>query len=165
LNAGTYWLVVAPHGDVNAATGSTSEFWLWFFSNDINLSDAQFIDPDNFYGAGLTSWNPISATPWGNSSTKALAFTIVGDNQAAVAGVNLLEQVLLYPNPVLDKLHIDMPSSVGLESAVIYDLLGKQFKMDFGENNVLDMSKMTSGVYILELETTAGKLTKKVIKK
>lgn len=163
LQAGTYWIVAAPHGNFNAITDPLSKLWLWFFSNDINLSDAQFIDPDNFYGNG-TAWNPVS-TVTGNSSDKALAFTIMGDDQAAIVENSSLAQVSLYPNPVMDEIRINLPDSIELESATVYSLLGQPTNMKLKKNNVLDLSKLASGVYILELKTNQGTLTKKVIKK
>src|SRR5690606_13123171 len=142
-----------------------SAYWEWFFSNDINLSDAKIIDPADFYGFGLTFWFPISSVPGGNPSGKALAFTIMGDNNAAVAGIDPLKQVSLFPNPVSDKLEIQVPASIELKSVAVYDLMGKRFDFNPGTHKVLDFSKIATGVYILEIETNMGNLTKKLIKK
>lgn len=75
-----------------------------------------------------------------------------------------IAQISLYPNPVQGLLNITLPSSVQLESATMYDLLGKATTMVVGENNTLNTSNLSSGVYILKLETNQGTLTKKVIK-
>jgi len=164
LSTGIYWLVVAPHGDLDASVAPLTAYWEWLFSNDINLSDAKIIDPADFYGFGLTSWFPISLIPGGNTNGKALAFTITGDNNAAVAGIDPLKQVSLFPNPVSDKLQIQVPPSIELKSVAVYDLMGKQYQFNQSIDKVLDFSRMATGVYILEIETNMGNLTKKLIK-
>lgn len=168
LSAGTYWIVAAPHLDIDPATvdpNGDNRTWFWFLSNQTNLSDAQFIDPSNFLGAGWNSWTPITSHPTSSPSSKALAFTIMGDTQAAVVDNNLLAQISLYPNPASDRLYIKMPTSVKLESACMVDLLGKRTQIKIGKNNTMDVSKMASGIYFLQVETPLGTATKKVIKK
>lgn len=77
---------------------------------------------------------------------------------------NQLTNVSIYPNPVVNELSIDMPSSIELESATMFDLLGKQTQVSISENNTINMSQMAAGVYILKLETNQGIMTKKIIK-
>lgn len=168
LSAGTYWIVAAPHLDIDPATvdpNGDNRIWFWLLSGQINLSDAHFIDPSNFLGAGWTSWTPITSHPTSSPSSKALAFTVMGDTQAAIVDNSLLAQISLYPNPTSDKLYIKMPASTKLESAFMVDLLGKRTQIKIGKNNTLDVSKMASGIYFLQLETPVGTATKKVIKK
>lgn len=76
-----------------------------------------------------------------------------------------LNEVQLYPNPVIDKLHIKVAESIKLKSIAIYNLLGERIKVVDGKTNILDMSKMPSGIYIIRLQTPQGPLTKKVVKK
>ncbi|GHC55742.1 T9SS type A sorting domain-containing protein [Ulvibacter litoralis] len=82
-----------------------------------------------------------------------------------VAGVNdtLLSQVSVYPNPASDVLNVRVPATVEVKNAVLYDVLGK----DTGArlvNGSLDIADLARGVYILNINTTAGSLTEKVVK-
>lgn len=160
LSPGTYWIVAVPHGD--AAITETNKFWYYFYSGQAHYSDAQFIDPSNFYGAGFTSWTPI--TTFGDPNGNALSFTVMGQN-LAIADTRQLDQISLYPNPTNDKLYINMPESMILKSAMMVDLLGRKTPLKIAGNNFLDLSKMASGIYILQLETRQGTFRKKVIKK
>lgn len=165
LAAGTYWLLAVPHFNIDATTlnlNGDDRLWYWFFSNQQNFSDAQFIDPTNFFGGGWTSWTLITDFPSSSPSDKALAFTVYG-NQLSIEKTALIE-VSLYPNPVENELHIRMPNGLTIASASVYDLLGKQHTMKIGENNTLEMSRMPSGIYLLKLETSEGPVTKKFIK-
>lgn len=71
--------------------------------------------------------------------------------------------IVLYPNPSAEVLHIQMPASMVLESAVIYNSLGQKV----GENNTLDfsVSHLSSGVHYIDIQTTDGTYHKKFIKK
>ncbi|HET8838966.1 MAG TPA: T9SS type A sorting domain-containing protein [Flavobacteriaceae bacterium] len=166
LSAGTYWILAVPHLNIDAATIDPigdDRLWYWFLSSQQQFSDARFIDPTNFFGGGWTSWTLITDFPTSSASEKALAFTILG-NQLSIEETAFLNEVSLYPNPVKNQLHINVPNGLVIESASVYDLLGKRHTMKIGENNTLEMSQMPSGIYLLKLETTAGSLTKKFIK-
>jgi hypothetical protein len=161
LSAGKYWIVAFPHIDVDidVTTGGEDKRWNWGNSAQSNLSNALWIDPDNKFGLGATFWSDISNL---NPSFKALAFRIYGQNLAIEDQQAL--QVSLYPNPFTDALHIDIPTSIVLESAVIYGLDGKQIQMEHSKNNILNTEKLAPGVYVLKLKTSNGVLTKKVVK-
>lgn len=163
LAAGTYWLVIVPHIDLDIAdpTLDGSSRWNWFASSDISGSLAKLIDPSNAFGAGATAWTTINDLT--GPGFEALAFTLTGDN-LAISNPELA-QISLYPNPVQGQLNINLPSSVELQSATMFDILGQQTTMNISENNTLNTASLASGVYILKLETSQGTLTKKVIKK
>lgn len=58
--------------------------------------------------------------------------------------------MVVYPNPVRDKLFIESPN-VALDQVRIYDLLGKMvFEQKDISNDNLDISHLQSGVYILK---------------
>jgi aminopeptidase N len=76
---------------------------------------------------------------------------------------NLENAIALYPNPSAEVLHIQMPSSVVLEKAIIYNSLGQKV----AENNSLDfsVSQLSSGVHYIDIQTSEGTYHKKFIKK
>lgn len=116
--------------------------------------------PDYFTDSTTYYWRVTPQNVAGGTTPVVWSFTTgtlgIEDNQLA--------EISLYPNPVHGQLNINLPSSVELESATMFDLLGKATNMNIGENNTLNTSNLATGVYILKLETTQGALTKKVIK-
>lgn len=68
----------------------------------------------------------------------------------------------LYPNPAKDVVHIkNLPPNASL---TVFDILGKEFSVDLGGTNKLDVSKFASGLYFLNVVSPAGKEVLKFIK-
>jgi len=72
---------------------------------------------------------------------------------------------LIYPNPVSNQLHIDSDQAK-IEQIIIYNLNGKQvLKVDFHEDQTIDLSNLAKGMYLVKVQTETESLTKKLIKK
>jgi len=76
----------------------------------------------------------------------------------------LVDPIKLYPNPVQDKLHIDLPPGLQLNSIELFDIQGKRIKA-FSTQNELDFSQIQKGIYLLKIETDNGSYNQKIIKK
>lgn len=76
----------------------------------------------------------------------------------------LASQVSLYPNPVNNLLNVTVPSSIQIEGATMYDILGKGTQVEVSANNTINTSSLASGVYLLTINTNEGNITKKVVK-
>jgi len=84
--------------------------------------------------------------------------------QAAPLGVtdlNLDSTLSVYPNPATDTIHIS--AKVALSSLALYNVYGKLILKKENNTNSLDVSRLNSGVYFLEVSTNAEKVVKKVI--
>ena len=74
---------------------------------------------------------------------------------------NIAEVITLYPNPTQNTLNL---SGVSEAEIVIYDLTGKEvFKIDY-KNKSIDISKISTGIYFVTIESNNRKTTKKLIK-
>ncbi|GGG44787.1 T9SS type A sorting domain-containing protein [Epilithonimonas arachidiradicis] len=70
-------------------------------------------------------------------------------------------KVLVYPNPVVDVLHVD---NKNLKSIALYSMEGK--KLVETQSNELNVSKLPKGVYVLRIVTSDNNIvSKKIIKK
>jgi len=69
----------------------------------------------------------------------------------------------IYPNPVRDKLNINLPANLQLNSMELFDIQGRRVKV-FNNQTELDFSTFQKGVYLLRLETNRGGFHKKIIK-
>ena len=63
-----------------------------------------------------------------------------------------------------DVLNVRVPSNVTIESASIFDVLGKENRVQV-TNGKINVQNLSQGVYILNLRTSAGTLTQKVVKR
>ncbi|QYN51134.1 T9SS type A sorting domain-containing protein [Apibacter sp. ESL0404] len=77
---------------------------------------------------------------------------------------NESESIQLFPNPVIDILKINTAANV--TSASVYNYAGKEVKRYSRViNNELDLQDLPAGIYIVNIDTEIGKLSKKIIKK
>ncbi len=79
------------------------------------------------------------------------------------AAFELEQAIALYPNPVANELHIQMPSNVSLEKVTIYNSLGQKVMQSNGLS--FSVSGLATGVHFVDIETSEGTFHKKIIKK
>ncbi|MEL0454605.1 T9SS type A sorting domain-containing protein [Flavobacteriaceae bacterium SZ-1-7] len=68
-----------------------------------------------------------------------------------------------YPNPVKDILYLDVENQKILDFKVI-NLRGEVVLENLQETNQIDMSSLSSGMYLFHLETEKGRVSKKFVK-
>jgi hypothetical protein len=77
---------------------------------------------------------------------------------------NVLSQLSIYPNPSSDIININTPSGVEIISTNLYDVLGN-IVLKQTTNNQINVSSLATGIYLLNIETSAGSITKKIARK
>ena len=68
---------------------------------------------------------------------------------------------VLYPNPVIDKLNVNSTEIVEIS---IHDITGKLIKTK-NNSNVIDVSDLNKGVYLIKIKLVNSSYTQKFIKK
>ena len=74
---------------------------------------------------------------------------------------NLLQ---VYPNPVKNTLNFNTPKNVIVNKITIYNALGSLVLQNDNPKNSIDVSKLSSGLLFVKIETDQGIVTKKIIK-
>lgn len=74
------------------------------------------------------------------------------------------KKLFLFPNPVKDILNISLSENTSIEKYAIYDLLGKKVISKNTVENFINVSELSSGVYMLKVVTNEGIITNKFIK-
>lgn len=82
----------------------------------------------------------------------------MGISDLTVAGISV------YPNPVRDFLNIDIHKPSNIKSIALYDLLGKKLMVVNKYIPSLDISNLSTGMYVLEIKTDNGIFTSKIVK-
>jgi hypothetical protein len=157
LAAGNYWVAFAP-----AVVGDSAGAGRWNWTGSLSAAPANeplLIDPDDLFGAGATDWTNIS----GLIGDAFPSFGWIGTDELLGLGDNDLVGASVYPNPASNVINIAVPSNVELQSAVLFDVLGKNTGAIL-VNGSIDIADLAAGVYILNVETNNGSLTQKVIK-
>ncbi len=75
---------------------------------------------------------------------------------------NSEQKFVMYPNPVLDVIHIDTVEDI--DKIEIYNLVGNVVMSKERPDRIFDISNVSSGVYLLRIYSNQGVLTKKFIK-
>jgi pectate lyase len=81
----------------------------------------------------------------------------INDHESAV-------EIVFYPNPVTDRLYIKS-SKNRLEKTMIYDMMGVLVKQINSPITTINLAGLSSGSYIIRLQTDNGIITKKILKK
>ena len=78
----------------------------------------------------------------------------------------LNSNIEMYPNPVSDILFINMDKVEGAKSLKLVDMFGKtMFESSNTENVTISMNNLNAGMYIIQVQTASGVLTKTIMKK
>lgn len=96
----------------------------------------------------------ITALAYGNFDY----FTVAGISEQQ----NLSSSVRIYPNPVSGELHLD-PDQQTIVSVRIYQADGTQVK-EFKQQEILEVSDLSPGMYQVEIMTEKGSLYRKLVK-
>lgn len=127
----------------------------------------QWVDCDNgntpIAGATSQSFTPTSAGSYAcvidngtcSVTTDCLSSTLSIDED------KLERTLVIYPNPVATQLNIQTEDKI--ISADIIDATGRTISVNFS-NNIIDVSNLSNGIYILRIETNKGLNTTKFIK-
>lgn len=161
--------------ELMGASGTGSTYW-------ISVYTPSGTGADSFWETSTASSSTILAAfkdgtdpndPWaqefvdGGGNTvpmpPAAVWLLEGDCNPLSVEDNLLSQVSLFPNPVNDILNVRVPASIEITGATLYDILGKDQRVNV-VNGQINVSALNRGVYILNLETSAGVLTQKIVK-
>ena len=83
-------------------------------------------------------------------------------------GIDLMpiykNNIILYPNPTLAILNIELPQSVEIQKCFISNSIGQTVFKSHDNKNKIDVSNLQQGVYIVSLETNYGRWNGKFVK-
>ena len=110
-------------------------------ANNISVAYVQ----DSAIYLGTAAWLSLPNSP--NYNLVALSESSCDTLQTIVNAGNLINAIRVYPNPAYDALQIE--SSLPVESKVITDAVGKQVSFTPSRLNLIDISGLTPGIYIV----------------
>jgi len=74
----------------------------------------------------------------------------------------LIANLIVYPNPARDQILIETNSQ--FKRVLIIDVMGRIVKIVTPSNNIIDVSDLNKGVYILKIKTSQGTISRMFIK-
>ena len=124
-------------------------------SQEDSITFSRTLTPGDYY-LKLTSVNP-EITNYQTPYQFTITTTLNNEN-------NDFESLSFYPNPVKNILYLE---NIDVTKASVYNVLGQLiFTKTFDNNNsnMLDMSNLESGLYLIVLENNAVNKTIKIVK-
>lgn len=152
-----YWVVFAVKIDFETKLDSI-EMWTWNNSTNFQYNDAVNIDPDDFFGSGLTYWLSIYVMTGGTlgDDVKGMSFFLYGEGD--VMGINedvFANQIKVFPNPTSNKINVSTPQNGEVKTINVYDLAGRLVSV-FKNSSTVDVSHLKSGSYLMEISFDNG---------
>lgn len=114
----------------------------------------------NFYAGGLAV-NGNGSTSGDIANTAAL--TISENEGSATSNTAISRQVKIFPNPVSDKLFIELPEQLSIQNIQVVNMLG-QAVIEGNQIEAIAAGDLSSGSYILVMNTNQGLVTKHFVK-
>ncbi|MBU2938011.1 T9SS type A sorting domain-containing protein [Lacinutrix sp. C3R15] len=103
----------------------------------------------------------FSTANWTNFNYSSVVFST--DCETLSTTENQLNTISMYPNPVVNNLHIGLKSNQILQEVTIVNLQGKQLLTT--TNTTINLSNLSAGYYFALVYTDHGKTIKKIMKK
>ena len=98
-----------------------------------------------------------------------MAFTIHVSGQENIANQKpLVDEIIgfkLYPNPVYSNVVNITTKNNGTKQIVIYDVFGKIVQKDRIFNQILDISKLVPGIYVIQVTEDKKTIRRKLVVK
>lgn len=121
-------------------------------------------DGTNYFD--LSDWETGSGGSWENWSINNGILTISAGTNPMCGTLSTPEfetfSIQVYPNPTSDNLFIK--SKTPIKSARIFSVLGKEFSATLLNDETIDVSSLSSGLYILKLYSETTEQSFKIIK-
>ena len=125
-------------------------------SQVLNINSTGLIEGDHIFYVRVQDANG----DW--SIYDSALFTI--DNSLGVEN-NLLSKITLLPNPFESNLSIKLSNNIQVLKVEIYNTIGQTVYYNLEPENTLELSTLKRGIYILNLKTSFGKASFKIVKK
>lgn len=112
----------------------------------------------------------LTVTHKGNLENNKQVFALVingVDDTLGTKEVDLTDKVNIFPNPVVNHLNVQLDATLKNAQVKIFDAMGAVVydNDSFKNNQKIDMSAFSSGIYMVYVKSDQGIITKKVIKK
>ena len=127
--------------------------------NDI---DGEAANDRSGLGVSLSSDGSIVAigAPYNNSNTGHVR--IFDLSSVLSSNKFILSQFSLHPNPTTEELNLTIQAGLKLKKVNVYNYIGVQILTT--KNTTINLSKMPSGIYIIEIETNNGRASRQIVK-
>jgi alpha-tubulin suppressor-like RCC1 family protein len=138
----------------------------------VNITNVQSISCGSLHSLAIKNDNKLWA--WGNNvnnqfgngtnTSTLIPVEVACPTTTAIRFQEAANNFKIFPNPVSDILTIRNPTGVSFEKVVITDLTGKKVREQTGNQSMIDVSQLPTGMYLLQIISEGKKSVTKFIK-
>lgn len=155
LQPGHYWLSVVF--DIDMDPNNFDDRFSWSDSETLVLNAPKAISTE----LGFTTWTTVSEIGF---PVQAFAFTLYGEEEILSTGSTELSNLQVYPNPATDVIYLSGANVKQVNSVRATNMNGQFVNLNY-KNGQVDVSQLAAGTYIIQIETSEGSISRKIIKK
>ena len=146
-------------------TTQNISFSVVIFPGTASITSYNYYDDADGSLVFRTSDGVVSVPGLAINETFAVAEGLI-TNTLSAGTIEAQEAALLYPNPVDDRLYIEMSDLITIRSVRVIDNNGRVLLLSEKNNNSLDLSRLSPGFYTVLINTDTGEvLSKKLVKR
>jgi lysophospholipase L1-like esterase len=145
-------------GDNNANHWIRLDLPASFLSLINNQAPVQFIISAPGFTGGTVTFSNTDEPEWA-----PVLNLVYGEIPSAVGEISLDEKLVLYPNPVNDRLFVNADLSQA-ESVEIFSLMGQQMNTEILTDNSISTVSLAAGQYIIAIKNNEGRLVQRFCK-
>lgn len=147
------------HDDVFVAICDSNGFVNKVFQGGMGQLDEYMHDLDmdehgNIYAVGVPNTEVLWGTELIQNSFFLVKISQEEEGEPASISRNTMNDFSVYPNPTSGVISWQGPNDV--QAISVYDMWGRLLISDHGEFNSIDLSKLSTGIYLLQVKTSAG---------
>lgn len=134
----------------------------WFKKVDTTQADWSYDIAQTSDGGYIIAGASVhDSTNWSNTALVKLDAN--GELSTRQVAANVNSGFVVYPNPGKDIVHIDNKTNDRLLSVQLYDFTGKLVSSYGGAQRYIDVSRLSKGMYLLQLTTASGVVNQKLV--
>jgi hypothetical protein len=139
-------------------TDANNKQILWSI-NDTNLAT---ITQTGLVTAKANGTVIVTTTAADGGGAKATKTITISNQNVGINEVNLSNQIVVFPNPAIDKLTITTTNNLTIQQLQLLDISGKIIE-SYDNTMYMNISQLENGIYILQIQTNKGIVNKKVV--
>ncbi|EAQ40562.3 T9SS type A sorting domain-containing protein [Polaribacter sp. MED152] len=107
----------------------------------------------------------VSNTVITNLDIDTETITLNFDAALSTEDNSLINEISLYPNPVSGILQIKISNDISIEEVEVFNTIGKKVRVFHKPKDIINLTSLSKGIYIINMITEKGKVTKRIVKK
>ena len=113
-------------------------------------------------GSYIFKYTVVGAAPCTNTTSNVtVSISTTTDINLAYLNAN----ISIYPNPVMDRLVVNTSNVDGYKSVKLIDMMGKiVYVHENASLENIDMSSLSKGLYVVQIDSEFGKFSKTIVK-